>query len=347
MDTEGTEGTGDNEDNEALSEFQKNVLRKLTFAPEHYEHYTLYRNVSRPDLGYCLHYARPGHYLLGIADYTIPGDFSLPFSVKGTSMRFGMFYAGQTEYQIEGQTVSFTTPSSFFVVESGLRGIQRWKKGCHYHGVEITIFEEHFSRVVKPLYPRAAGLESFQQNNTYHYLPEEIVRIIEQTKSLAENNRLTALYLESKVMECIAILTNVLHSSPNNAFAYQIDYGSVPIGEKRRIRLMPSDIRAIQNAHDILSREAIAPPTIEQLSRQVLLNPQKLKAGFSHYYHMPIGKYLQTVRMTRAANLLSTTGLSIEGIAQRVGYQHSSNFARTFKKVYGASPLDFRRAKSI
>lgn len=325
--------------------FQHDIFRALTFSPEKQESFTLYRNRSRPELGYCIQYKKAGHYVFGIADYTIPRDFSLPFSQPATLMRFGTFYAGQTEYQVEGHPVSFTTPSSFFVIEKDLNGVQRWQKGQHYHGTEVTIFEPYFSDVIEPLCPFAAGPGYFRRNHTYNYLPEEVIRIIEHMVSLAEKNHLSALYLESKIMECVAIFTNVLHVSPDNAFTYQIDYGNVSIGENRHIRLNPADIRAIQTAHDILSKEAQNPPTIGQLALRVFLGTQKLKAGFNHYYHMSIGSFVQSVRMTRAANLLVTTDLSVNAIAREVGYHHSSNFARVFRKTYNKMPLVFRRSK--
>jgi transcriptional regulator GlxA family with amidase domain len=77
----------------------------------------------------------------------------------------------------------------------------------------------------------------------------------------------------------------------------------------------------------------------------VFLNEQKLKAGFSKHYHMSIGEYTNHIRMAAAANLLSTTDLSIEDIASRVGYNYSANFSKMFKKTYGKTPLKFRKTK--
>jgi len=77
----------------------------------------------------------------------------------------------------------------------------------------------------------------------------------------------------------------------------------------------------------------------------VFLNEQKLKAGFSKHYHMSIGEYTNHIKMNIAANLLSTTDLSIEEISQKVGYNYSANFSNMFKKTYGKTPLKFRKTK--
>ena len=75
------------------------------------------------------------------------------------------------------------------------------------------------------------------------------------------------------------------------------------------------------------------------------INEQKLKAGFSAKYHMSISEYTNSIRMTIAENLLSTTQLSIDEISKKLGYNYSSNFVKMFKKTHGKTPLAFRKLK--
>jgi AraC-like DNA-binding protein len=327
------------------AEFKSAVLKQLSFSKFKNENYTLYTNKSRPELGYLISYSREGYYNLGIADYTIPEDFSLCFNNPELLMRFGLVYKGATEFEIENNPVSSFTPSSFFVIEKDLKGRQIWKKGQHYHGTEITIQERYFTEIIKPNFPDIMDFNSLIRNYTYTYLPLEIVRIIRQLQSLANENSLNSIYLEAKILECIAILINEVSKSPENAFTNQINYGNINIGASRVIKLTSSDIRAIQKAHDILSNNYNDPPSIDTLSKMVFLNEQKLKAGFSKHYHMSIGEYTNHIKMTVAANLLSTTDLSIENIASKVGYNYSANFSKMFKKIYGKTPLKFRKTK--
>jgi transcriptional regulator GlxA family with amidase domain len=46
--------------------------------------------------------------------------------------------------------------------------------------------------------------------------------------------------------------------------------------------------------------------------------------------------------MSRAMTLVQETRLSLKEIAWRVGYRHSSNFARDFKLEYGIRPMTAR-----
>ncbi|WP_418222813.1 helix-turn-helix domain-containing protein [Clostridium isatidis] len=327
------------------SEFQKYVLDKMTFSAFSEKNCIIYKNPSRPELGYFIKYSREGYYDFGIGDYTIPEDFSLSFDHKDELIRFGTVYKGITKFKIENNPVSSFTPSSFFVVEKGIKGKQIWKKGQHFHGAEISIYKKYFDEVVFPNFPDSINFDAFIGNYTYKYLPLEIVSIIQQLQVLNNKNALTPIYLESKILEALAIITNEIFSSPENSFTNQITYGEVKIGKNRKVTLTTSDINAIQKAHDILTKEACNPPTIKELSKRVFLNEQKLKAGFASHYHMSIGEYTNSIRMTMAENLLSTTDLTIEEISKKVGYNYCGNFVKMFKKVHGKTPLAFRKSK--
>lgn len=327
-------------------EFQNKVLNKLTFTPYSMGNYTIYKNENKPELGYFIKYNRNEYYDFGIGDYTIPTDFSLSFDHNEELIRFGTVYTGETKFKIEDSPISSFTPSSFFVYEKSLKGKQTWKNGQHFHGAEITIYKKYFDEIIKPNFPETLDFENFIANYTYRYLPLEVATIVQNLRSLGELNKLTPLYLESKILESIAVLHNVVCSSPENAFTNQINYGDIKIGKDRIITLTASDVNAIQKAHNILTKEACNPPTISALSKMVFLNEQKLKAGFSSKYHMSIGQYTTSIRMNIAENLLSTTELSIDEISKIVGYNYSGNFVKMFKKAHGKTPLAFRKMKS-
>ena len=326
-------------------EFQNAVLTKMTFSPYHNENCTIYKNENNPELGYFIKYSRDGYYDFGIGDYTIPSDFSLSFNHKEELIRFGTVYIGETEFEIEDSPISSFTPSSFFVVEKGIKGKQSWKKGQHFHGAEITIYKKYFDEIIKPNFPYIIGFNEFITNYTYRYLPLEIASIIQNLRSLGESQRLSPLYLESKILESISLINDEINSSEENAFTNQLNYGEIKIGKDRYITLTASDANAIQKAHDILTKEACNPPTIKSLSKMVFLNEQKLKAGFSAKYHMSISQYTNSIRMTMAENLLSTTELTVDEIAKTLGYNYSGNFVKMFKKVHGKTPLAFRKMK--
>ena len=51
--------------------------------------------------------------------------------------------------------------------------------------------------------------------------------------------------------------------------------------------------------------------------------------------------------MTKAAELLKLTSLSIADIGNAVGYPNQLHFSRAFKNVYGTSPRSWRSANKL
>ena len=329
----------------STKEFQNEVLNNMTFTPFKTENYTIYKNENRPELGYFIKYSREDYYEFEIGDYTICNDFSISFEHNDHLMRFGTVYTGETQFEIENNPISSFSPSSFFVSEKGIKGKQTWRKGQHFHGAEITIYKKYFDEIIRPNFPKTIDFDNFISNYTYRYLPLEISAIIQKLRSMSEVDKITPIYLESKILECIALLYNEVYSSPENVFTNQLNYGEIKIGKNRYVTLTVADANTIQKAHDILTEEACNPPTIKSLSKMVFLNEQKLKAGFSAKYHMSISEYTNSIRMTIAENLLSTTELSIDEISKKLGYNYSSNFVKMFKKTHGKTPLAFRKLK--
>ena len=83
--------------------------------------------------------------------------------------------------------------------------------------------------------------------------------------------------------------------------------------------------------------------TIPTLSRRALLSATTFKEGFRQLYGLPVHTWLRKRRMERAAELLHTPGLSLEGVAKAVGYSSVSQFAAAFRQQYGVTPGKYRK----
>ncbi|MEM1222582.1 MAG: AraC family transcriptional regulator [Verrucomicrobiota bacterium] len=79
-----------------------------------------------------------------------------------------------------------------------------------------------------------------------------------------------------------------------------------------------------------------------QLSRRFHLNEFKLKKGFREVLGNSIQGYLRERRMEHAAKLLSRGELSVMEVANQVGYENASHFARGFKRHHGVLPKRYQ-----
>ncbi len=87
--------------------------------------------------------------------------------------------------------------------------------------------------------------------------------------------------------------------------------------------------------------------TIEDIAAFCGLN----RSYFGKIFHDTIGKspqeFLISYRMTKAAELLKLTSLSVADIGNAVGYPNQLHFSRAFKNVYGTSPRSWRNVNKL
>lgn len=109
--------------------------------------------------------------------------------------------------------------------------------------------------------------------------------------------------------------------------------------------LKQSDQARIQDARHILEADIEKPPSICELARRVGINETKLMAGFKDLFGQTINEHIRRIRMERAHDLLLNSEISVTQIAFEVGYEFSSNFTNAYKRYYGTTPSETRKAK--
>jgi AraC-like DNA-binding protein/quercetin dioxygenase-like cupin family protein len=87
--------------------------------------------------------------------------------------------------------------------------------------------------------------------------------------------------------------------------------------------------------------------TVESLAAAVALSRSGFAARFSALVGGTPLEYLAQWRMTKAAQLLRESDLSISEVAERVGYQSEAAFNRAFKRLEGVTPGAYRRGRDV
>ena len=111
-----------------------------------------------------------------------------------------------------------------------------------------------------------------------------------------------------------------------------------------RIHLSAEDTACCCLAKAFLEKNYANNHTIDRLARQVGINQDKLKKGFKSVYNITIHRFVTSIRIEKAKELLEVTDVPIEHIAYKLGKDHS-NLIKQFKRHTGCTPKVWRRSK--
>ena len=82
---------------------------------------------------------------------------------------------------------------------------------------------------------------------------------------------------------------------------------------------------------------------LDELADQFFINKYYLSRSFKKRYGISLWTYLLQLRITEAKTQLRFTDKTIEQIALDCGFEELNYFSRTFRKIEGISPSEYRR----
>ena len=81
---------------------------------------------------------------------------------------------------------------------------------------------------------------------------------------------------------------------------------------------------------------------LKEFGEQFHLSEKYISRYFKEHFHITISQYVTYLRLEHAKHLLQDTNIPVTEVAMQSGYQNVSYFIRSFKKMYGMSPLKYR-----
>jgi len=103
----------------------------------------------------------------------------------------------------------------------------------------------------------------------------------------------------------------------------------------------------MEQAAETIRLKAGEPLTLGDLAESAGLSRSQFTRRFQAAFGVSPAAYLTRIRMRMGRTLLLETGLTLDEIAERCGYQNGFYFSRVFRKVHGMSPSAFRRAHRV
>ncbi|QTA92571.1 helix-turn-helix domain-containing protein [Desulfonema magnum] len=154
--------------------------------------------------------------------------------------------------------------------------------------------------------------------------------VLRQILDCPYHGEIRRLFFEAKSLELVAIkLSELEQDSCQN------------VSELSR-----QDSERVREAYHILLNSIEHPPSLNDLSRNVGINRNKLNRGFRMLYGATVFNVLRNARLAKAWTLLQQTELTLAEIAFSVGYNNQSNFTTAFRRQFGITPKTARQEGS-
>lgn len=196
-----------------------------------------------------------------------------------------------------------------------------------YYPPDVSHAEEHFTSGRHLLVEiDFAGLEKVRQYGAR--LTEPVLLASDSALRLAarmyreftERDAFSALALESISMELLIAASR--ESAP------QAERSAPPWLEKVK---------------EYLNENFPAPPRLEELARAAGVHPTHLARVFRRFEHCTAGDYIRRIRIAEAQKRILAGDEPLVEIALETGFADQTHFTRSFKRVTGMTPTEFRR----
>jgi len=103
------------------------------------------------------------------------------------------------------------------------------------------------------------------------------------------------------------------------------------------------DRELVQKAKAILDTDYDKTVDLTEISRQLGVSPNHLARLFKSHMNLTPAQYITRLRIDKAAELLSGSGISILETAHATGFKSISSFYRHFKEQTGQPPNEYRK----
>ncbi len=276
------------------------------------------------------------NFIVLIEQSNAPESFIQTCEIDGEAVGFAFYGSGNVELEIkfENKTKILTNTTgiaiSFFGNNSvsfahkigpdkPLQSISVFTKIKNLHTlppIEYEVFNEYLPELLHPK-------ENFVKGPSF-YMTSHMHNAVQKIMDTPYKGNTRLLFLKSQVNELLSHFFAFLASgkTENNNF---------------------TDTEKIFQAKDIITNNISKPPTLDELSRMIGLNNNKLKKNFKEIFGKPVFKYLQEERLSKAYELLSQNKMEVQEVAWFVGYESLSSFSNAFQQKYGTRPTEVKK----
>ena len=238
---------------------------------------------------------------------------------------------GRCEFKVDGDNYSYVDHGLMSVSSQMAQG-NFYYPSSYYLGYEIYVMPDNFSQETERI------LKIFGINIDY------LLQLY--TKSAIFYASDTVLKLWDNIDECNGncnigqIRLDVLQ-----ILKYLYDHG--PITSAQTPYLSRTQAMLVKRAKEILTADLSQHISMKMISQELGVSETSLKRYFHLVYGTNLSTYMNEIRMQYAAELLTSSRMSISDVAKACGYVNQGRFASVFRQFFGMKPLDYRRGEKL
>ncbi len=225
---------------------------------------------------------------------------------------------------------------SFFVPKGVNVYFNRMNQGRICYGannpikyVSILLFEDFIINYIQNDFMDSDF--SFNQafNWRFNYNTPETTLLFLQIKQKLLSFEKSPLYYKSKVGELLSIILSNYITEKERSQA---------VNKTNR-----NELKRLELVKLAIDQNILAPPEITKLCQVAAMGKTKLRESFKLAYNITLGGYIRQAKINYSQILLSNKNLTIQSIANTLGYASTSKFSKSYKQVYGQSPSEYRK----
>lgn len=107
----------------------------------------------------------------------------------------------------------------------------------------------------------------------------------------------------------------------------------------------PGSTRVPEMIKNYIDSHITEPISLDDISRSLYISKSHIERAFKKEYNQTPIAYWSNQRIMQVASMLVTTNYSLAQIAQQLGFSDVKYMSKTFKKIKGKTPMEYRRSK--
>lgn len=269
-------------------------------------------------------------FLVIIADFIPFETLEKVSNIKQDYIEISQFETTSSYFRVSNKKINNVNNGIFCYVNTNKTIHVFCKKNQPTKFIKIILTKEYFDGFLKSRYDDS--YDDFKNAINYiltNPVSPQLNYVFQQIKNCRNMGPALNLYIESKVLEVLSLVTHNLNQ--------RLLDKHIPV------KLSKEDKICLKKVIEYFENNICEYPSIQYISKIANMSSTRLQMAFKKYYGITPYKYLKNLRLSISVILLLNTDDNIQLIAENVGYNNAGHFAGIFKKTYGTTPKNFRK----